>query len=111
MRKKTNKKKPFITVEIERIHYKSFKHLYDTNKGEIYKGVLEIYEELKNTRKRSLMLLVTTEVGVMSWDTEFVFKKEEYEILTDQLLPYYEEIEDYETCAKIKKLHESFENK
>jgi hypothetical protein len=57
------------------------------------------------------MLLVTTDVGPLSWDTEFIFKKDEYEILVDQILPYYEEIEDYETCSKIKKLHESFENK
>lgn len=111
MKKRINKKKAFITVEIQKQQYKNFKHLYDTNKEDIYKGVVEIYEELKNSRKRSLMLLVTTDVGPLSWDTEFIFKKEEYEILIDQILPYYEEIEDYETCAKIKKLHESFENK
>lgn len=111
MRRKTNKNKAFITVEIQKQQYKNFKHLYDTNKEDIYKGVVQIYEELKNSRKRSLMLLVTTDVGPLSWDTEFIFKKDEYEILVDQILPYYEEIEDYETCAKIKKLHESFENK
>lgn len=111
MKRKTNKKKAFITVEIQKQQYKNFKHLYDTNKEDIYKGVVQIYEELKSSRKRSLMLLVTTDVGPLSWDTEFIFKKEEYEILVDQILPYYEEIEDYETCAKIKKLHESFENK
>ena len=111
MKRKTNKKKAFITVEIQKQQYKNFKHLYDTNKEDIYRGVVQIYEELKSSRKRSLMLLVTTDVGPLSWDTEFIFKKEEYEILVDQILPYYEEIEDYETCAKIKKLHESFENK
>lgn len=111
VKKNNGKTKPFVTVQLQKQQYKNFKHLYDTNKGDIYDGVLKIYEELYNSRKRTLMLLVTTDMGKLSWDTEFFFKKEEYGILIDQILPYFEELEDYEKCAQIKKLHESFENK
>jgi hypothetical protein len=109
--KRTRGKVPFITVQIEKKKYKDFKQLYDTNKGQIYEGVLEIYNELKNSRKRSLMLLVSTDIGPLSWDTEFIFKKDEYDILMDQILPYYEDLEEYEKCAEIKSLYEAFEKK
>jgi hypothetical protein len=112
MKKTPNSRKtPFITVQIEKKKYRDFKQLYDTNKGQIYEGVLQIYNELKISRKRSLTLLVSTDIGPLSWDTEFIFKKDEYDILIDQLIPYYEELEEYERCAEIKSLYEAFENK
>jgi hypothetical protein len=53
---------------------------------------------------------VSTDMGVLSWDTEFSFKKLDYEILIKQILPYYEDNEDYEKCAEIKNLHDYFVN-
>jgi hypothetical protein len=53
---------------------------------------------------------VSTDMGVLSWDTEFSFKKLDYEILIKQILPYYEDNEDYEKCAEIKNLHDYFAN-
>ena len=109
--KMTRKKEPFIVVEIEKRMYNDFKDLYNTNRDGIYRGVLDIYTEFKNnSRKRVLTLLVSTDMGVLSWDTEFSFKKLDYEILIKQILPYYEDNEDYEKCAEIKNLHDYFAN-
>jgi hypothetical protein len=104
-------KKPFITVELEQKKYRDFKELYDTNKDSIYDGVIEIFKELKNSRKRSLTLLVTSKFGPLNWDTEFIFNKKEYDVLMTQILPYFEEIEDYEKCVEIKSLHDFYSEK
>lgn len=105
------KKEPFIVVEIERKIYNNFKDLYDTNRDGIYQGVLDIYSEFKNnSRKKVLTLLVSTDVGPLSWDTELTFRKLDYQILTDQILPYYENNEEYEKCAEIKHLYDYFSN-
>jgi|LauGreDrversion4_2_1035121.scaffolds.fasta_scaffold312786_2 hypothetical protein len=107
----TRKKEPFIVVEIEKRMYNDFKDLYNTNRDGIYRGVLDIYTEFKNnSRKRVLTLLVSTDMGPLSWDTEFIFKKLDYQILIEQILPYYEDNEDYEKCAEIKNLHDYFAN-
>jgi hypothetical protein len=105
------KKEPFVTIQLKEQQYKNFKELYETNKGDIYQGVFDIYTELKNSRKRSLMLLVTSNMGSLEWETEFDFSKNEYEILMEQLIPYYEDIEDYEKCVEIKNLYEHYKNK
>ena len=54
---------------------------------------------------------MSTDIGPLSWETEFIFKKDEYDILMEQILPYYEELEEYERCAEIKILYEAFEKK
>ena len=104
-------KKPFITVDLERKKYKDFKDLYDTNKDAIYDGVIKIYQELISSKKRSLTLLVTCKISSLDWDTEFTFSRKEYDILLTQILPHYEENEDYERCVEIKNLHEHYSNK
>ena len=75
------KKEPFITVNIKKREYSDFGELYETNQPEIYQGVLDIYNELRNSREKSLKLLITTNMNDIIWDTEFIFSKEEFNIL------------------------------
>jgi hypothetical protein len=39
------------------------------------------------------------------WNTEFEFHRSETIVLKRDILPYFEENEDYETCSKVVNLH------
>lgn len=87
--------------------YSGFTDFYDENKTEIYKSIVELFEEFKTTKKKSLNLHISAKIKGLSWDTEFEFKRDETIILTRDIIPYFEGIEDYETCSKIIYLNES----
>jgi hypothetical protein len=103
------KKVPFLKIEIKN-NYKEFKDFYDDNKEVIYKSIIEVFEGLKYTRKKTLSLLIVSEISGLEWDTEFTFSKSESKILCKDVMPYFEQIEDYETCSKILKLHSDLTN-
>ena len=44
------KKKPYKELIINGV-YKDWKSFYEPNKEDIYKSIIEIFEEFKNTRK------------------------------------------------------------
>jgi hypothetical protein len=98
------KKEPYIRLEINTNH-QDFTDFYDTNKEIIYKSIVEVFEGLKTSRKKTLKLLVVSQISGLEWDTEFNLSKTETKILVRDVIPYFEQIEDYETCLKIKNLH------
>lgn len=91
--------------------YESFKDFYSNNNEIIYQGIIELFQEFINTKKKNLTLFVRGQINEIVWDTEFNFTREESYILTRDLLPYFENIEDFETCLLIKNTFESLNNK
>ncbi len=85
--------------------YSEFGDFYDKNKELIYKSIIDLFSEFKTTRKKVLQLYIWSKIQGLEWDTEFNFKRQDSIVLTRDILPYFEEIEDYETCDKIIKLH------
>lgn len=91
--------------------YNDFKDFYDINKETIYKSIIEIFEDfnqLKNTKELSLR--IAAKIKGLEWDTKFDFKRVESIVLTRDIIPYFEEIEDYETCRHVHKLHKELTN-
>lgn len=86
--------------------YEDFVDFYDENKGNIYKAICDVFEGFKGNRKRSLTLYVSALIRGLEWDTEFKFNRNDTVVLTRDVLPYFEQNEDYETCLKIKKLYD-----
>ena len=43
----------------------------------------------------------------MDWKTEFQLFKKEPEILIDHVMPYFENVEDYEKCSEILILYKT----
>jgi hypothetical protein len=84
--------------------YNDFTDFYDENKTEIYKSIIELFGEFKNGRKKSLNLQISAKIRGLDWDTEFTFKRDETIILTRDVMPYFENMEDYETCSEIVSL-------
>lgn len=85
--------------------YNDFTDFYDENKTEIYKSIIELFSEFKKTKKKSLNLQISAKIKGLDWDTEFLFKRDETIILTRDVMPYFENIEDYETCSEIFELN------
>jgi hypothetical protein len=99
-----NKKTPFKSLVFEE-KYKLYSDFYGKNKELIYQNIFEIFKEFKNTRKRILSLHISAKISHIDWDTELVFHKKESIVLKRDLIPFFEEIEDYETCHKINSLY------
>lgn len=84
--------------------YKEFSDFYDKNKEIIYRSILELFDEFKTTKKKVVQLYIYSKIQGLDWDTEFNFSRKDTIVLTRDILPYFEDVEDYETCDKIIKL-------
>jgi hypothetical protein len=102
--------KPYIKMEIDE-NYKDFNDFYQNNKESIYKNIIDLFKGLTRTRKRYLKLLVHSKIEGFTWGTEFVFDKGQKQILMNDILPYFEEREEYEICAEIVKVYNSIDKK
>ena len=106
----TNKTRtPYKTMYIKG-KYQDFTDFYDTNKKSIYENIIEVFKGFQENKKRVLSLYIQAIIQGMEWDTEFKFNRGETIVLTRDVLPYFEEIEDYEKCQEIKNLYESLTN-
>lgn len=86
-------------------HYEDFKDFYDENKEKIYKSILEVFKGFTKSKKKFLTLHLSAKIKDLDWDTEFKFSRNETIVLKRDLMPYFEEVEDYETCNEIKNLY------
>ena len=100
------KSKPDMVLNIEG-NFKDFTDFYDENKEIIYKNILNLFDTLLETKQKKLTLSVVAKIRGLEWDTDFTFSKNDKETLIRDVMPYFEQTEDYETCSKIIKLHES----
>lgn len=104
MRTKKNLPKTTFRELVFKKTYKSFSDFYDKHKTEIYKSIIELFSEFKNQKNKVLTLKISAKIDGLEWDTEFNFTKDESIVLKRDLMPYFEETEDYETCSEIIKL-------
>ena len=99
---KTTKRNQNIFKELKiEGKYNEFSDFYDSNKELIYKSIIELFREFKQTRKKTLTLYVSAKIKGLEWDTEFNFTKNESLVLKRDLMPFFEDNEDYETCSEI----------
>lgn len=101
--------KPTCKIKLEK-DYESFKMFYDENIILIYKSVINLFELFKNKRKKVIKLSVDAKIDGLNWGTDFVYRRTDINILTRDLLPYFEHIEDYETCVQIRDLYKELNN-
>jgi hypothetical protein len=100
---------PYKTMYIKG-KYQDFTDFYDTNKKSIYENIVEVFKGFQGNKKRVLSLYIQAIIQGMEWDTEFKFNRTETIVLTRDVIPYFEEIEDYEKCQEIKNLFEDLTN-
>lgn len=84
--------------------YKTYQDFYDENQKKIFETIVNLFDQFKENDTTQLDLMILANIDNLKWDTTFNFKKEESFILKRDLLPFFENNEDYEMCAHIKKL-------
>lgn len=103
MKKTTPKQRPFKNLKLKG-KYDNFPHFYNHNKEIIYKTIIDVFDAFKKRKSNNLLLVIHAKIDEISWKTEFNFNRKESIILTRDIMPYFEDIEDYETCNRIKNL-------
>lgn len=91
-------------------NYEQFGDFYNSNKGLIYRSLVETYKEFKKTDEKILTLYVVGKIHGLDFDTEFELDRTNVKSLKRDIIPYFEEIEDYETCNEIKSLYNELTN-
>jgi len=103
---KSGEIKPFKKVELTN-DYTDFKDFYDINKEMIYRSIIEIFTEFKNGNDDDLSLYISAKIRGLDWETEFNFNRNDTIVLKRDIIPYFENIEDYETCSEIISLYKN----
>lgn len=104
-----NKRKTYKEINISG-DYESFGEFYDDNKTKLYKAIIETFDGFKNKKNKILKLKVLSKIKNLEWETDFLFERNNHELLKRDILPHFETIEDYETCQMINELYEMLTN-
>lgn len=91
--------------------YKNYEEFYGDTKTEIYKSILELFKGFKDKRKKTQVLGISAVIKNENWDTELIFKRDEHIVLKRDLMPYFEDIEEFEICGEINSLYKEFTSK
>jgi hypothetical protein len=100
------------TKEIKLVIKKSFRDFptfYCDSKKVIYCGIIDLFEKIKETGNKDMKLIIITTINNRTFDTDFGFDNKILNMLTDHIIPFFEEIEDYETCMRIMSIYQYFQ--
>lgn len=90
------------------LEFKNFQTFMAINRGNIYRGFIELFHEIKKTGRENFILRVKARIDNFNWEKEFVVDKSQAFRLNTEILDYFQEIEDYETCQEITDLYRYF---
>lgn len=84
----------------------TFKTIYDDygtfmeeTRDPIYRTILSAFKNLKE--KEQVCVNVIAHVGETKFESNLEFTKSNLDILTTVLNPYFEKLEEYETCSEV----------
>jgi len=83
-------------------HFEDYKTFMDETRDPIYRTILSAFESLKE--KERVSVSVKAKVDNTEFESELEFTKSNLDILTDVINPYFEGIEDYESCGEVMKV-------
>lgn len=90
--------------------YKSYSDFHGDNREIIYKTIIDLFKEFKVVRNKTLSFLISANIENIEWKTELSFNRGELFLLKKDVMPYFEEIEDYETCSEIISITKNLTN-
>lgn len=108
--KKNSKKKAFREVIIKE-SYTDFPTFYDANKELIYRNIIEVFRGFTNSKRKILELHVSAKIGDFEWNTDFNFHRYDLLPLKRDIMPFFEDLEDYEACGDIINIHKELTSK
>lgn len=83
--------------------YDSFDTFVQKTTDPIYRAIIDTFNDLRRNGKSTLT--VQAYIDGTKFDTVFEYTKNDAYILKDLINPFFEGIEDYETCRKIMDLY------
>lgn len=89
--------------------YQDYGTFYNENKVIIYKSIVNLFNSLKRKDKQNLILILSAKINGLQWETELKFNRKESFVLVRDILPYFEDNEDYEFCSEISTLYEKIQ--
>jgi hypothetical protein len=95
-----NKTKPAIKLKFNQ-NYNSFPEFMSENREIIYRKTIKIFDQLTKTDEDKLILFVEANVENVLFTTDLIYSKNDKDMLKEIMIPYFEGLEDYETCAEI----------
>ena len=104
---------PFIRLTLDggkEFHRDGFYLFMDANRTVLYKNILNLFKGLKTTRKKTLKMVVVSKIIEFEWETTYKYGKSDRETLVRDMLPYFERIEDYETCIDVMNVYKDLSN-
>lgn len=90
-------------------NYKCFSDFYDENKEGIYKNLITLFNNFRKKDKLRVTLNLSAKINGLEWGTELSFTRNDLHVLKRDIMPYFEEVEDYETCGKICRLYDELQ--
>jgi hypothetical protein len=90
--------------------YSNVHEFNEKNKEKIYYTIINVFEGFKDNKKRKLSLYIHSIIGYLEWDIEYIFLRNNTTVLMTKILPYFEDIEEYEICQDIIDLNNYLTN-
>lgn len=97
-------KEYFISLDLNN-NYQSFDHYYTDSKEIIFKSIVKLFQGFVDTDNNELTLHIMSSIGGLAWDTDFTFTKDQYPILKSDILPFFENNDDFDVCIEIRELY------
>ena len=88
------------------LNFTSFSTFFENSKGTIYTSMINSYIDLYDKKIKSKILLVNAKIDNQNFTTEFNISVNLPNIIVDIIIPYFEEIENYEMCDTSMKIYE-----
>jgi hypothetical protein len=81
--------------------FKSYHEFHNENREEIYKSIVDLFSEFQNVKRKTLAIAIKANIENIEWSTELNFNRNELYLLKKDIMPFFEDNEDYETCHQI----------
>lgn len=88
-------------------NYPNYPTFYKTEKKEIYLGYIETFKKLARSQDKDKQLIVKYRIEEQSFTTNLVVDRNKIGVLKSHILPFFEQLEEYEICNDIVELYGS----
>ena len=87
--------------------YPNYPTFYKTEKKQIYLGYIETFKKLAISTDKDKQLIVKYRIEEQSYTTNLVVDRSKIGVLKSHILPFFEQLEEYEICSDIVELYDS----
>jgi len=88
-------------------NYPNYPTFYNAEKKQIYLGYVEMFKKLARSIDKDKQLTVIYHIEEQSFTTNLVVNRNKIGVLKSNILPFFEQLEEYEICSDIVELYDS----